>query len=57
VYEPDKPRAMGVTDPNRDLSSCMKGEHGAGWYVLAWAGGLALPTLIAIGFLSIVLSG
>ena len=57
MYEPDKPRVMGVTDPNRDLSSCMKGEHGAGWYVLAWAGGLALPTLIAIGFLSIVLSG
>lgn len=57
MYEPDKPRVMQVTDPNRDLFSCMRGEHGAGWYVLAWAGGLTLPTLITTGFLPIVLSG
>ena len=44
MYEPDKPRVMEVTDPSRDLFSCMRGEHGVGWYVLAWAGGLALPT-------------
>jgi hypothetical protein len=48
---------MEVTDPNRDLFSCMRGEHGARWYLLAWAGGLTLPTLIVTGFLSIVLSG
>jgi hypothetical protein len=35
VYEPDKPSMMEVTDPNRDLLSCMRGEHGVGWYVLA----------------------
>lgn len=57
MYEPDKPRMMEVTDPNRDLFSCMRGEHGVGCYVLAWIGGLTLPTLIVIGFLSIVLSG
>jgi hypothetical protein len=33
VYEPDKPRMMEVTDPNRDLFSCMRGEHGVGCYV------------------------
>jgi hypothetical protein len=48
---------MEVTDPNRDLFSCMRGEHGVGCYVLAWIGGLTLPTLIVIGFLSIDLSG
>jgi hypothetical protein len=57
VYEPDKPRMLEVTDPDRGLFSCMRGEHGVGWYVLAWAGGFTLPTLVAIGFLSIVLSG
>jgi hypothetical protein len=41
---------MEVTDPNRDLFSCMRGEHGARWYLLAWAGGLTLPTLIVTGF-------
>ena len=48
---------MEVADPNRDLSSCMRGEHGARWYLLAWAAGLTRPTLIATGFLSIVLGG
>jgi hypothetical protein len=52
-----KPRVMEVTDPNRDLFSCMRGEHGVSWYVLASPGGLTLPTLIVTGFLSIVLSG
>ena len=55
MYEPDKPRMMEVTDPNRGLFSCMRGEHGVGCYV---PGGSAvtLPTLIVIGFLSIILS-
>jgi hypothetical protein len=48
---------MEVTDPNRDLFSCMRGEHGARWCLVAWAAGLTLPTLIVTGFLSIVLSG
>jgi hypothetical protein len=48
---------MEVTDPSRDLFWCMRGEHGARRYLLAWAAGLTLPTLIVTGFLSIVSSG
>jgi hypothetical protein len=35
----------------------MRGEYGVGWYALAWVGGLTLPTLIVLGFITIVLGG
>jgi hypothetical protein len=46
-----------VTDPERDLFSCKRGEHGLAWYVLGWLGGLTLPALLALGLISIVLGG
>jgi hypothetical protein len=57
VYDPDKPRLMEVTDPERDLLSCMRGDHGLVWYVLGWVGGLTLPTLMVIGLVTIVAAG
>jgi hypothetical protein len=57
VHDPDKPRLMQVTDPDRDLFSCMRGERGLVWYLLAWTGGLTLPTLLVIGLIAVVAGG
>ena len=54
MHAPDMPRLMEVTDPERDLFSCMRGEHGLSWYLLAWTGGLTLPTLLVIGLATLV---
>lgn len=54
--DPDERRLTHVTDPDRDLLACMRGEHGPAWYMLAWAGGLALPTLIVLGLISVVVA-
>ena len=53
----DKHRLMEVTNPDRGLVSCTKGEHGLGWYVLAWVGGLTPPTLLVAAFISIAFGG
>ena len=52
-----KSRLMEVTKPDRGLVSRMKGEHWPGCYVLAWTGGLTLPTLFIAAFVSIVFGG
>jgi hypothetical protein len=57
VHDPDKPRLMEVTDPDRDLFSCMRGGRGLVWYLLAWTGGLTLPTLLVIGLIAVVARG
>lgn len=56
MYDPDKRRLMEVTDPERDLFACMRGEYGPGWYMLSWVGGLTLPTLIVLGLISVVMA-
>jgi hypothetical protein len=50
-----EPRLMELTDPEHCLFSCTRGEHGLGWYVLAWVGGLTLLTLLIASLISIVL--
>lgn len=46
-----------VTEPERGVLSCMIGEFGLVWYVLAWIGGLTLPMLLVVGFISVVRGG
>jgi hypothetical protein len=50
-------KELTLTDPDRELLSCMSGEHGLAWYVLARVGGLALATLAVVGLVSILLAG
>jgi hypothetical protein len=47
-------RLMEVTDPDRDLFSCMRGEYGFLWYALSWMGALTLPTLAIVAVLTVV---
>jgi hypothetical protein len=57
MHDPDKPRLFEVTDPERDLLSCMRGEHGLVWYLLGWSGGLTLPTLGVVGLILVIVGG
>jgi hypothetical protein len=52
-----EPRIMEVSEPNRDLLSCMKGEWGFGWYVSAWIAALTLPMLAVAALITVVAAG
>jgi hypothetical protein len=56
VYDPDKPRLTEVTHAERDLPSCMRGDHGLVRYVLGWVGGLRLPTPMVIGLVTVLVA-
>jgi hypothetical protein len=46
-------RLMEVTDPDRDLFSCMRGEYGFVWYALSWVGVLTLTTLAIVAAVTV----
>ena len=50
MYERDKPRMMEVTDPNRDLFSCMRGEH----HQIVEAGGEGDRVRLSTGLMQLV---
>jgi hypothetical protein len=57
MHNGHKPYLMEVTDPDRGLLACMRGDYGFGWYALSWIGALTLGMLHVVMLATLIAGG